>query len=100
MRFSNFAAASRTKSPPENPTKLRKRVKVASQTATIPAPLRATDTGVLLPAYSLWWREVVRFYRQRSRVVGVIASRLVFWLVSGSGFGTSFRSGQGAGPQH
>jgi ABC-2 type transport system permease protein len=73
---------------------------VASQTATIPTPLRATDTGVLLPAYSLWWREVVRFYRQRSRVVGVIASPLVFWLVIGSGFGTSFRSGQGAGQQH
>jgi ABC-2 type transport system permease protein len=43
---------------------------------------------------------VVRFYRQRSRVVGVIASPLVFWLVIGSGFGTSFRSGEAAGQQH
>ena len=49
---------------------------------------------------STWWREVVRFYRQRSRVVGVIASPLVFWLVIGSGFGTSFRSGDAAGQQH
>jgi len=32
-------------------------------------------------------------------VVGVIASPLVFWLVIGSGFGTSFRSGD-AGGQH
>lgn len=73
---------------------------MASQTAALSNPLRPTNTGVLLPAYSLWWREVVRFYRQRSRVVGVIASPLVFWLVIGSGFGTSFRSGQGPGQQH
>jgi ABC-2 type transport system permease protein len=36
----------------------------------------------------------VRFYRQRSRVIGVIASPLVFWVVLGSGFGASFRSGR------
>src|SRR5579859_4222063 len=54
----------------------------------------------MLPAYTLWWREIVRFYRQRSRVVGVIASPLLFWLVIGSGFGTSFRSGDAPGQQH
>jgi ABC-2 type transport system permease protein len=53
----------------------------------------------VLPSISLWWREIVRFYRQKSRVVGVIASPLLFWLVIGSGFGTSFRS-SGAGGQH
>ena len=55
---------------------------------------------MLLPAFTLWWRELVRFYRQRSRVIGVIASPLVFWLVIGSGFGTSFRSGNAPGQQH
>jgi ABC-2 type transport system permease protein len=58
-----------------------------------------TDTEqkdeLALPAMTLWWREVVRFYRQKTRVVGVIASPIVFWLVIGSGFGTSFRSGPG-----
>ena len=53
-----------------------------------------------MPAFTLWWREVVRFYRQRSRVIGVIASPLLFWLVIGSGFGTSFRSGEATGQQH
>jgi len=53
----------------------------------------------VLPSISLWWREIVRFYRQKSRVIGVIASPLLFWLVIGSGFGTSFRS-SGAGGQH
>jgi len=56
--------------------------------------------GLLLPVASLWWREVVRFYRQRSRVAGVILSPLVFWLVIGSGFGTSFRADVSGGQQH
>jgi ABC-2 type transport system permease protein len=55
---------------------------------------------VTLPAFTLWWREIVRFYRQRSRVVGVVASPLLFWLVIGSGFGTSFRSGNAPGQLH
>jgi ABC-2 type transport system permease protein len=57
-------------------------------------------TTLTLPAFTLWWREIVRFYRQPTRVVGVLASPLVFWLVIGSGFGTSFRSGGGPGQQH
>jgi ABC-2 type transport system permease protein len=72
---------------------------MSSQTATFPATT-AASAGVLLPAFTLWWREVVRFYRQRARVVGVILSPLLFWVVLGSGFGTSFRSGQGAGQEH
>jgi ABC-2 type transport system permease protein len=73
---------------------------MATQTATFPVATAAPPSaGVLLPAFTLWWREIVRFYRQRARVVGVIASPLLFWIVIGSGFGSSFRSGQGAG-QH
>jgi ABC-2 type transport system permease protein len=63
---------------------------IAAKTASLPA---TTADELLLPALTLWWREVVRFYRQRTRVVGVIASPLVFWLVIGSGFGNSFNSG-------
>src|SRR5579863_102314 len=67
---------------------------MATQSATFPANATAPSSGgVLLPALTLWWREIVRFYRQRARVVGVIASPVVFWLVIGSGFGTSLRSG-------
>ncbi|MGA7295289.1 MAG: ABC transporter permease, partial [Terriglobales bacterium] len=74
---------------------------MATQTATFPATSTApASAGVLLPAFTLWWREIVRFYRQRARVVGVIASPLLFWIVIGSGFGTSFRSGHAAGQQH
>src|SRR5271165_2533538 len=73
---------------------------MATQTATLPRPMAPASAGVLLPAFTLWWREIVRFYRQKSRVIGVLASPLVFWVVIGSGFGTSFRSGSGQGQQH
>jgi ABC-2 type transport system permease protein len=73
---------------------------MATQAATLARPLPQASVGVALPAFTLWWREVVRFYRQKTRVIGVLASPLVFWLVIGSGFGTSFRSGGGAGQQH
>ena len=74
-----------------------------AQTATIGAVTQrapAIRSSSWLAVASLWWRELVRFYRQRSRVIGVILSPLVFWLVIGSGFGTSFRSGSAAGGQH
>ena len=73
---------------------------MATQSATLPAQSASLSNELLLPAFTLWWREIVRFYRQRTRVIGVIASPLVFWLVIGSGFGTSFRSGESAGQQH
>ncbi len=72
---------------------------MATQSQALPIS-GATNVGTAIPTVSLWWREIVRFYRQRSRVVGVIASPVLFWVVIGSGFGTSFRGGAGAGNQH
>lgn len=45
----------------------------------------------LLSTGTLWWREIVRFYRQRSRLLGALGTPLVFWLLIGSGIGASFR---------
>src|SRR5580704_3691324 len=93
MPTSSFARDSRK---PRH-SRRRSASSMATRAAALPAPI---STGVVLPAFTLWWREIVRFYRQRSRVVGVIASPLLFWVVIGSGFGTSFRSGNAAGQQH
>ena len=73
---------------------------MATQATTIGRPAAQGSAGIILPAFTLWWREIVRFYRQTTRVIGVLMSPLVFWLVIGSGFGTSFRSGGGTGQQH
>jgi len=45
----------------------------------------------ILPVWTLWWRELVRFYRQRGRLLGALGTPLVFWLLIGSGIGASFR---------
>lgn len=44
-----------------------------------------------LSTMSLWRREVVRFVRQRSRVVGAFATPVVFWLLLGGGMRDSFQ---------
>jgi len=40
-----------------------------------------------LAVETLWQRELVRFWRQKSRVLGVVASPLIFWAVIGFGSG-------------
>ena len=44
------------------------------------------------PTYTLWKREIVRFYRQRSRIVGALATPILFWILLGSGFAESFKA--------
>lgn len=50
----------------------------------------------MIAVASLWQREVVRFFRQRNRIVGALGTPLVFWLLIGSGFAPSFKE-NGAG---
>src|SRR6185437_6642003 len=64
-----------------------------AQAAVTPATISAPTVSPFLPAFTLWWREIVRFYRQPARVVGVIVSPLLFWIVIGAGFGSSLHSG-------
>ena len=45
----------------------------------------------ILPVITLCQREIVRFYRQRSRLLGALGTPVVFWLLIGSGIGASFR---------
>ncbi len=40
-----------------------------------------------LATAALWRREMIRFWREKTRVAGFVGSPLVFWLVIGSGFG-------------
>jgi ABC-2 type transport system permease protein len=53
-----------------------------------------SNAALWLPVATLWWRELVRFYRQRSRVVGALGTPLLFWLLIGAGFGGSFRAAE------
>ncbi|HYF48506.1 MAG TPA: ABC transporter permease [Planctomycetota bacterium] len=59
----------------------------------IPAAL--PDPGLLLPVLSLARREIVRFFRQRNRVIGALLQPLIFWIFFGSAFRASFKPPEG-----
>lgn len=65
-----------------------------SNIASIPAvaaPPRSSLALDLATVRVLWKRDLVRFFRQRSRVLGAFVQPLIFWGVMGSGFSSSFR---------
>ena len=47
--------------------------------------------NVLLPVRTIWWREIIRFFRQRSRLLSAIVQPLIFWVLIGSGLSASFQ---------
>jgi len=48
-------------------------------------------TGLWLPVWTLTVREVVRFLRQRTRLVGALGQPFLFWILFGAGLQGSFR---------
>jgi ABC-2 type transport system permease protein len=71
-----------------------------AEVSTAPRPVEARVPAPTAPgALALQWatvrvlmaRDVVRFFRQPSRVVGALAQPILFWFVIGSGFAGSFR---------
>jgi ABC-2 type transport system permease protein len=63
-------------------------VTTSSTTPTVPVPHVA---GAWLAVWTLCQRELVRFFRQKNRVIGAVGQPILFWLLFGSGFGSSFR---------
>jgi ABC-2 type transport system permease protein len=63
---------------------------VADDTATV---------GLWLPALTLWKREMVRFLRQRNRVVSSLLTPAIFWLFLGTGLDHMVVSSNGHGQQ-
>src|SRR4029077_5970708 len=53
-------------------------------------------TYTLLPTLSMVKRELLRFYRQRSRIVGSLATPVVFWILLGTGLQAAFPGGAGS----
>ncbi len=71
--------------------------------AALPVTPARPATGLkafALASATLWQREVVRFLRQRSRVIGALVSPLLFWFLIGSGLGTSFQPAGASGDSH
>jgi ABC-2 type transport system permease protein len=45
-----------------------------------------------LPVWTLTVRELVRFFRQRTRIVGALGQPVIFWILFGAGLGGSFKN--------
>ncbi len=45
-----------------------------------------------LPIWTLTWRELLRFFRQRTRVVGALGQPIIFWVLFGAGLRGSFQA--------
>ena len=54
----------------------------------------ATPSSALV-IYSLALRELVRFFRQRTRIVGALGQPFIFWILFGAGLQGSFRGPAG-----
>ncbi len=61
----------------------------SSSAPTVPT---ASPAGFALAVWTLCQRELVRFFRQKNRVIGAFGQPILFWLLFGSGFGSSFRT--------
>jgi daunorubicin resistance ABC transporter membrane protein len=69
---------------------------VSEPRATPAAAVRARSFAPSIIA-ALVGRDLRRFFRQPSRVVGSLAQPLILWLVLGAGIGGSFQPGAGVG---
>lgn len=59
---------------------------------------RSNTSRPWLVVRMLAWRELVRFFRQRHRVIGAVGQPILFWLLFGAGLRQSFRLGDEGGP--
>ncbi len=54
-------------------------------------------SGMLSAFVGLSKREIIRFLRQRSRLIGALITPLLFWVLIGFGIGSSFQNPAGSG---
>ncbi len=63
------------------------------ESRTIDTPVENTASAALpwRAAAMLAWREILRFFRQGTRVIGAIGQPIIFWVFFGAGFDRTFR---------
>ena len=64
---------------------------------TAQEPVIAASAGqrrypTALAVWALTWRELVRFFRQRTRVIGAVGQPVIFWVLFGAGLRGSFQA--------
>jgi ABC-2 type transport system permease protein len=65
------------------------------QTTATPVSAPVSAPGFFLPIFTLAQREMVRFFRQRNRIVGALLQPLIFFVFFGAAFRSTFLPPQG-----
>ncbi len=55
-------------------------------------PATETQSAFWLPVWTLTLRELTRFFRQRTRIIGALGQPFIFWILFGAGLHGSFQS--------
>lgn len=74
---------------------------MTASASTLSAQRPGFSTGAVahpstaLAIYSLATRELIRFFRQRTRIIGALGQPIIFWVLFGAGLQGSFRGPSG-----
>jgi ABC-2 type transport system permease protein len=70
----------------------------ATQRSTaIATPERGVGGGLLAAIYIVWWRDILRYWRDRVRVVASLAQPLLYLVIFGTGLASSLGGGFAGG---
>jgi ABC-2 type transport system permease protein len=68
----------------------------AQRSAAVTAPVRVKG-GLLAAIYIVWWRDLLRYWRDRARVGASLAQPLLYLVIFGTGLASSLGGGFAAG---
>jgi ABC-2 type transport system permease protein len=68
----------------------------AQRTSTLARPLGDVGGGLLGAIYIVWWRDIIRYWRDRARVAASLAQPLLYLVIFGTGLASSLGGGFGA----
>jgi ABC-2 type transport system permease protein len=69
----------------------------AQRSPAVAAPLRGVSGGLLGAIYIVWWRDLLRYWRDRARVAASLAQPLLYLIIFGTGLASSLGGGFAAG---
>jgi ABC-2 type transport system permease protein len=67
------------------------------RSSTVAAPLSGVSGGLLGAIYIVWWRDLLRYWRDRARVAASLAQPLLYLVIFGTGLASSLGGGFAAG---
>ncbi len=68
----------------------------AQRTTAVATPVGGVGGGLLGAIYIVWWRDLIRYWRDRARVGASLAQPLLYLVIFGTGLASSLGGGFGA----